>query len=133
MAKKEQPKAAEPKATPKVIQFESTQKCLLTDKELQDKGAELADAIDEAERLEAELKEVKQQFTGKIDGAEGRAAGLSSTIRAKSEYRTVKCQRIYMFDEGIVSEFRTDTFEKIGERLMTDSDRQQYLPLEERK
>jgi hypothetical protein len=34
-----------------------------------------------------------------------------------------------MFDEGVVQEFRTDTYEIIGERLMTDSDRQQHLPL----
>lgn len=133
MAKKEQTKSAEQKATPKVIQFDSTLKCVLTDAELQTKGAQLADAIDEGARIEEEFAEVKNGFKGRIDGAKGRAAALASTVRAQAEYRSVKCQRIYMFDEGVVSEIRTDTGEIIGERMMTDSDRQQYLPLEERK
>jgi hypothetical protein len=123
--------AAEEKTEPKVVLFDSTQKCVLTDKELQEKGAELADAIDEGKRVEAEFAEVKQQFKGKIDGAAGRATGLASTIRAKAEYRSVKCARIFMFDEGVVREMRQDTGEIIAERTMTDTDRQQYLPLEE--
>ena len=118
---------------PKIVPFESTQKCVLTDKELQVKGAELADAIDEGGRLEAEFSEVKQQFKGKIDGAVGRASGLSSTIRAKTEYRTVKCERTYDFKAGTITERRTDTGEIIGERLMSDMDRQQNLPLEDRQ
>lgn len=115
---------------PKMVQFESSLKCALTDEELQKKGAELADAIDEQERAEAELGEVKQQFKSRIDGAICRAAGLASTIRAKSEYRKVKCERIFNFADGKVREYRWDINEMIGERVMTDDDRQQHLPLE---
>jgi hypothetical protein len=133
MAKKEQSKSADPKATPKIIQFDSTLKCVLTDAELQTKGAQLADAIDEGARIEEEFAEVKNGFKGRIDGAKGRAAALASTVRAKAEYRSVKCHRVYEFNDGVVREYRTDTGEVINEREMTDSDRQQYLPLEERK
>ena len=119
----------EKKPEPGIIPFESTLKCVLTDKELQQKGAELADAIDEGKRLEAEFTEVKQQFKGKIDGATGRVAALASTIRAKSEYRSVKCSRVFDFEAGLVREIRTDTYEEIGSRMMTDTDRQQHLPL----
>lgn len=131
MAKKEKSEAKIPET--KIVPFESTQKCVLTDKELQAMGAQLADAIDEGKRLEADFAELKQQFKGKIDGAAGRASGLSSTIRAKSEYRSVKCERVFDFKNSKVTEYRIDTDEIIGERLMTDSDRQQHLPLEERQ
>ena len=116
---------------PKVVTFDSTLKCVLTDSELQAKGAQLADAIDEGARIEEEFAEVKNGFKGRIDGAKGRAAALASTVRAKAEYRSVKCERVFMFEQGVVIERRTDTGEKIGERDMTDNDRQLHLKLEE--
>ena len=130
MEKKAKPALPETTVAPKVVPFESSQKVLLTDEELQSKGAELADAIDEQKRAEAELNEVKQQFKSRIDGAVCKAAGLASTIRAKSEYRTVKCERRFEFELGLVVERRCDTWERINERPMTDQDRQQHLPLD---
>jgi hypothetical protein len=129
MAKKEAEKE-KPTIPNREISFESTQKVILDDNELRVKGAELADAIDEKNRAEAEFNDIKQQFKARIDGAVCRAAGLASTIRAKFEYRNVKCSRVFDFNRGLVIEWRNDTTERIGERTMTDKDREQYLPLE---
>lgn len=120
------------KTEPKTVKFEDTLKCVLTDDELQQKGAQLADAIDEVTRLEADLASIKTQFKAKIDGATAKANGLASTIRSKAEYRAVKCERVFDFKGGLVREFRLDTSEQTNVRQMTNDDRQQHLPLEER-
>lgn len=127
------PTSAPKVSPPKIVTFENTLKCALTDEELQAKGAQLADAIDEGKRLDEEFTGVKQQFKAKIDGASARAAGLASTIRAKAEYRSVKCSRRYDFANGEVREYRDDTMTEISRRAMTNDDRQQHLPLEDRQ
>lgn len=131
MSKSQKSESEKPVTPPKVVTFESTLKCVLTDTELQAKGSQLADAIDEGERIEKEFAEVKTGFKGRIDGAKGRAAALASTVRAKAEYRPVKCERVFMFAAGLVIERRTDTLEEIGSREMTDNDRQLHLPIGE--
>lgn len=120
------------KTEPKVVKFEDTLKCVLTDDELQQKGAQLADAIDEVTRLNDEFTGVKQQFKAKIDGATAKSTGLASTIRSKAEYRAVKCERVFDFKGGVVVERRLDTLEITNRRNMTNDDRQQHLPLEDR-
>jgi hypothetical protein len=124
---------ADPSTTePKTVKFEDTLKCLLTDEELQAKGAQLADAIDEVTRLNDEFAGVKQQFKAKIDGATARSSGLASTIRSKAEYRPVMCERVFDFKNSTVVERRLDTLQITSRRDMTNDDRQQHLPLEDR-
>ena len=117
------------KVADKIVKFEQSLKCDLTEKELKDKGTELSDVIEEGQVSQREFDEVKSQFKGRIDGAKARAETLASIVRAKSEYRTVKCERVFDFDKSEIREVRTDTGATVGRRELTDADRQQHLPI----
>jgi len=107
--------------------FETLLRCQLTNDELISRGNELAEASAEAGTLEDTLASIKKEFAAKIAGKEARINELSGTIRAKSETRIVKCEREFLYGEGLVMEIRADTKETIKSREMRDDERQQEL------
>lgn len=104
-------------------------KCDLTEAELLQQGAVMAEAQQNGALAEQEFDSVKQQFKSKIEEQAMIAGRAGNLIRSKAEYRQVKCERILDFDKGSVREKRLDTDQPIETREMTDEERQMGLPL----
>lgn len=113
----------------KIEDFDSLLRCKLNSDELLARGNELAEASAEVATLEDQLASIKKEYGAKIDGKQARINELSGTIRAKSETRTVKCERQFDFEKGKVTEIRLDTAEIFNTRDITDGERQQTLEL----
>ena len=105
-------------------------KCLLTDVELLKAGRDLADAQNELNGLEAELKELQQQIKGKIARSEAQIGEISSMIRSGYTFRMVECEQVKNYSQGTITVFRKDTFEMVETLQMSQEDRQSKLPIE---
>jgi len=113
----------------KVVPFETILRCKLTDDELLKRGTEMAEASAEVATLEDQLASTKKEYQAKIDTRQARINELSGTIRAKSESRLVKCERLFLYATGLVTETRMDTVEVINTREMRDDERQMEMEL----
>ena len=113
----------------KIENYDAPLRCKLTDDELLARGQDLAEAQTEISSLEDSLASISSEYKAKIKMQEARIAVLSGTIRAKQELRQVKCQRLFVFKDGVVREVRLDTDEIINHREMTTEERQQNLEL----
>jgi hypothetical protein len=93
----------------------------------------MAESLKAISQLEANLKSVSTQLRAEI--ARHRATLLENSEKYRSgfEMKNVECRIEKDFNAGIVSVFRTDTFEAIESRPMEDSDRQAKLPIEKDK
>jgi uncharacterized protein (DUF3084 family) len=115
------------KVESKIVPFETILRCKLTDDELLKRGTEMAEASAEVATLEDQLASTKKEYQAKIDARQARINELSGTIRAKSESRLVKCERVFNYMAGLVIEARMDTLEDINRREMRDDERQMEM------
>jgi hypothetical protein len=109
--------------------FREKMPCKLTDEELVVRGASLADALAETERLDGERKNVNDGYKAKIELAEGKARELAGVLRSKTETREIEMLEEYIFATNTVRVIRADTKEVVRERAMTKAERQEELPL----
>ena len=115
------------KPASKTEPFETVLRCKLSDEELIARGAEMAEASAEIATLEDQLASIKKEYQAKIDSRQARVNELSGTIRAKSESRMVKCQRLFNYTTGLVTETRMDILEDINSREMRNDERQMEM------
>jgi phosphoribosylaminoimidazole (AIR) synthetase len=104
--------------------------CDLTPTEIREAGESMAEAVESGQRLEEELKQVKQEYKFKIDSSVAEINRLSNLIRARKERRTVDCEEVFNYDDGSVRVVRQDTMDTVEEREMNDNERQQWLALQ---
>lgn len=118
---------------PRRIGFEQTLKCKLTDAETLAYAREMADVNADITELETELKSLATEFKGKIALKEGRRETLAKYVSTGSEYRSVKCERVFDHAEQLVTEIRLDGQDPhiVGQRPMTQSELQQELALQD--
>jgi DNA segregation ATPase FtsK/SpoIIIE-like protein len=81
----------------------------LTDAERIELGQRIADEMEKAATLEAELDTFKKQQSGKIQAAEGSAANAAGLLRAGYEMRSVHTTKTLDFDLGVAVTIRNDT------------------------
>lgn len=104
-------------------------KCDLTDKELLEYGADLADKQDEAARLDSQLQSYKKEMQGKIEVLQAQVEGLGGKLRAKYEHRDVECELTEDFTAKRVKIVRLDTGAVVKERNMNAKELEE-LPLD---
>jgi DNA segregation ATPase FtsK/SpoIIIE-like protein len=114
----------------RVEKFVQPLKVDLTEKELIEKGAQMAQAQDEAEKQTAEAKNIASQYKSKIDALKLQISTLAGLVRSKSEFRPVDCERRFVFERGVVEEVRMDTKAVVNVRQMTFQEKQPDLPLD---
>ena len=121
-----------PEKEPQIERHEitSSQKCQLTKDEILQQGEVMAGAQKEVTEAENELNSIKKQFQARIETATCQMNRAANLIRDKFEYRNVKCERIFNYDAGTVTEWRRDTNETIANREMTEDEKQTKLALE---
>lgn len=110
--------------------FTERMPCKLTDAELVDRGAQLADAYAKADALEAERKNTNDGFKAKIELVEQQVRDLAGTLRSKQETREVELLEEFDYRTFTVRVKRADTGEMVRERAMTKNERQEELPFD---
>lgn len=99
----------------------------LSPAELQTRGADLAKAQRDLEKLTEE----KAAISAKIKELEARRSELAVTIEQRQEPRTVDCTTFAQWSRRTAHVVRTDTGEVIDVRPLTREEMQQNLPFEE--
>jgi hypothetical protein len=104
--------------------------CELTQEEVTIYSLELANATIERDEIESHKKEVLSDFTARINKCMADAAVLSRKVQTRKEDRQVECDLDFDYAKGMVYTVRTDTGVTIGQRKLTDDERQQWLDLD---
>lgn len=90
---------------------------------------EMADAKDQKDRLEAQAKEVSQDFKAKIAAQDTLMGSRASSIRAGYQYMDTPCEvRLATPTPNQKTIVRLDTMAVVETLEMTDEDRQALLP-----
>jgi hypothetical protein len=116
-------------ALPRIEKHTETQslKCILTPDEIKKAGDLMARAEGERTDAESTLKSVQAQYKAKIASAEAAMGAEASKIRSGYEFRTVEVLVEFDHSRGTVEKVRTDTFECIESRRMTDYEAQRKI------
>ena len=119
----------DPGNLPRIEKHTETQtlKCILTETEIKAAGDLMARADGERVDAESTLKSVSAQYKAKIASAEAVVSAEASKIRSGYEFRPVEVRVEYDHDRGTVEKFRTDTFECIESRRMTEYEAQRKI------
>jgi len=113
--------------------YNDSLKCILTDREKQELGAQMAEAVARCNEAEADLKSFSTQIKSKIAAEEAIISSCSEKIRSGYEFRRVECEKEKDYEHGIVICRRLDTYDLIKSREMAPEERQKKLPLDEEK
>lgn len=103
--------------------------CKLTDKEILDAADKMAEAERQLTETEESLKTVKAQFKAQTEQAQAEVARYANLIRSKTEFRMIECEKFMNYEAGVITETRLDTGEKLGEREMTEAEKQVQMKL----
>lgn len=103
--------------------------CRLTDDELMKAGSDLATVVEDITNEESRQTDQKTQMKAKLTELDARRSQLAIKVRRREEFREVEVEIDFDYQRGMITEIRTDTGEQLNIRRMTDSERQQALPL----
>lgn len=101
--------------------------CRLTDTELLERGAQVADLVRELEAAEDAKKEAASEAKAKIDSLDGRIGSLARELRERMSYRSVEVKREKDFGRNCEEVVRLDTGEVIETRALDPGERQVEL------
>lgn len=103
----------------------------LTDKELLEKGDELADVLRKIECEETHTELIKADIKARMAALEAQRSNVVMLITNKQELRDVRCSIVVdRKNKGMVKIVRNDTGEVVGTREITGDERQRSLPLD---
>lgn len=103
----------------------------LFEEELLKKGTELAQTVQDIATEEDRQTDIKAQMKARLAELEGRRTNLAITISRREEHRDVEVDIFFDFQRGVVEDVRRDTGEAVSRRVMSESERQQHLPIAE--
>ena len=104
--------------------------CTLTEDEWNDRAKALAAAVQEIAREEDRHTTLKSQMKSSLQALEAKRNRLASVVASSTEYREVTVELLADFPSNAAVEIRADTGEELTRRLLVDSERQQFLPIE---
>jgi hypothetical protein len=101
----------------------------LTEAEVLQYGRDVARAVSDKTRIEAEFDSVKADYKGKIAEQEAIVSKLSPRIHSGKETRDVECSEVKNWTRMTVTVTRTDTMEEIESRPMREDEKAMELNL----
>lgn len=104
--------------------------CVLRDEELLKKGGDLATAVQDIATEENRQADIKASMKARLAEIEARRTQLAIAVSRKEEHRDVEVDIWHDYQRLVVQEIRRDTGEITGTRVMSESERQQNLPME---
>ena len=102
-------------------------KCLLTQDEIKQCGERMARAEGEKRDHETTLKSVVSQYKAEIDKSAAVISSEAEKIRSGYEFRPVDIKVEMDYSRGNIMKARTDTFEVLEDRKMTDYEAQRKI------
>jgi hypothetical protein len=108
--------------------YTASLKVNLSPGEIADRADRAAQMVAERDAKEEEHKAAAKHSKSVIEALDAEIRRLSNEVRTRSTYAQVECRRVYDYEGGRFREIRTDTGETIGDRPLTDSERQRRLP-----
>ncbi len=99
----------------------------LTEAEVLQYGRDVARAVSDKVRIEAEFDSVKADYKGKIAEQEAIVSKLSPRIHSGKETRDVECREVKNWTRMTVTITRTDTCEEIESRPMREDEKQMEI------
>lgn len=102
-------------------------KCMLTEDEKRALSEEMAMKTLEAEDIEAQKKSVMTSFKERIEAAQYAARSAAQKIKDGYEMRDVECTVEKDFISGTIRYVRTDTFEEVRSKKMSQEEKQMHL------
>jgi hypothetical protein len=100
---------------------------MLSQEELVAKGDEVAKLHRKASELRIKKKQMTDEISGEIKGAEGAISVLVGHIRTRTENREIRCEERVDWEAGIANTIRLDTDEIISKRALLPEERQKTL------
>ena len=102
----------------------------LTDPQVLEKADEMARAQQEYTSEEKRSADVKAQLKAKLTELDARRESLARIVGSREEYRSVECDLVADYHRGVATTVHLDTGEVIETRPLTETERQDQLPLE---
>jgi len=117
----------------KTTKFDTMLKVKLADEERMKFAKEMSEAHNRIAVLESNLNSMKKDMQAKIAIETATVNRLSGVVASGEEYRMVKCDRVFNYKTGRVTETRTDGQEPavIGDRNMTEEEKQAEFAFQE--
>ncbi len=103
-------------------------KCDLTAEAVSEAADALARNLDDLESIEADKKDVMEQFKAKAASCEAEVIRLRNLVRNKYEFTDVKCEQVKDFKKGTCTVKRLDTKKIVDKRSLTAGEKQRMLP-----
>ena len=101
----------------------------MSDAELKDYSKTLATSVRERTKLEADLKSYSSHKRAEIETHNGTIALMSEKVASGKEYREVICDVEYLWDEKIKIFRREDTWENVGNEIISEQELQEEAEL----
>ena len=105
-------------------------KCLLTQEEVLQAGEDLATALDNLRRVQAEKDSVVKSFKAKEAELEASIQSKQVLVRNKYDYWNVECNNILDYETMECYVVRLDTKEEVVRRAMSEDEKQTTLPFD---
>jgi hypothetical protein len=93
--------------------------CHLTDDELRQRSAELAQAFEQREKAERHAKEEAKRLKAEVKRHDAKLSELARVLRERKEPRTVECCEAIDMEHGKSSTIRMDTNEVVSVRTLS--------------
>ena len=107
----------------KVMREFHTLPCKVTKADQAKAAQDLADALEEIEIVNDELKELKARCKARIEKAVKRTKELVATVQKGTVMQSVECELQLNFNTVTASLYRLDTDDIVNQRPMTDEER----------
>jgi len=102
--------------------------CILSREELEDRSRRLASAVQSQAELEKEKKAINDQLKARDTALESEITNMSGQITTGKEYRMVECEWEFDWKKGVKYLRRTDTYEELENKKITENERQAKFP-----
>lgn len=124
-------KKDEPRRDEKKEIFERELRVILTPEQVAERADRAAHLLQQRDDKESLAKAAQKHAKSEIDELEATMRRLGGEVRDKATYLPTRCERVFDYRTGTVTETRLDTGEVISERPMTAEERQ--MAFDERK
>lgn len=115
----------------KVERYKASLKVELTPAEIADRADRAAHLLKDRDQKEADMKAAQKHAKSIIEEIEAELRRLSNEVRTKSTYASIECERRYDYGQRTYREVRTDTWETLAQRPLTESEMQRELAFAE--
>lgn len=107
--------------------FMKSLKCRLTENEKAEIGRLVVELVSKKEAVEYEKAATASQYGGKLKDIWKDIIEKSRTHREGFEYREVECFTEFSWTTGVAKVIRSDTYEMVSSRTITDDERQIHI------